>query len=107
MLSCSLASDILPKPTVKIQSASSTFPISTCNMSVTENLRFLLVLLFAGCVAADTGDDFSNNLFSDLAPYVLQPTFLAHVLIASCTQSAGALRRTGHDAIHEPVDGLG
>lgn len=24
--------------------------------------------LITGCLAADSGDDFSNNLFSDLAP---------------------------------------
>jgi hypothetical protein len=40
-------------------------------MSVAENLKFLLAISFAGYVAADPGDDFSNNLFSDLGPYVL------------------------------------
>ncbi|KAK4109369.1 hypothetical protein N656DRAFT_783302 [Canariomyces notabilis] len=37
------------------------------------SLRRLLVgLCFVTCVGADAGDDFSNNLFSDLAPYALQ-----------------------------------
>jgi hypothetical protein len=27
-----------------------------------------LATLVTGCLAADNGDDFSNNLFSDLAP---------------------------------------
>ena len=43
-------------------------------MLIVRNLELLLALLVAGCVAADTGDDFSNNLFSDLAPYVLPST---------------------------------
>lgn len=41
-------------------------------MAATGNLKFLFAILFAGFVAADSGDDFSNNLFSDLAPYVAQ-----------------------------------
>ncbi|KAK1770501.1 ankyrin repeat-containing domain protein [Phialemonium atrogriseum] len=56
-------------------------------MSVTVNLRFLPVLLFAGCVAADTGDDFSNNLFSDLAP--LLALFGERVTMQFMSQSMG------------------
>jgi hypothetical protein len=33
-------------------------------------------LLFLGSVAADSGDDFSNNLFTDLGPY----SFLFYLL---------------------------
>jgi hypothetical protein len=39
-------------------------------MLLADELRFVFVLSFANYVAADSGDDFSNNLFSDLAPYV-------------------------------------
>lgn len=41
---------------------------STVAMSLIISLKLLLVLSFIGLVAADTGDDFINNLFSDLAP---------------------------------------
>jgi hypothetical protein len=37
------------------------------------NLSWLLLgVCFVTCVGADAGDDFSNSLFSDLAPYALQ-----------------------------------
>ena len=36
-------------------------------------LRLLVGVFFVACVGADAGDEFSNNLFSDLAPYVLYP----------------------------------
>jgi len=39
-------------------------------MSAAEQLWFLVGACFVVCVAADPGDDFSNNLFSDLAPCV-------------------------------------
>ncbi|EJT69327.1 hypothetical protein GGTG_12946 [Gaeumannomyces tritici R3-111a-1] len=57
-------------------------------MSAAERLKFLLVLLFAGCVAAaDAGDDFSNNLFSDLAP--LLALFGERVTMQFISQSTG------------------
>ncbi|KAK7421581.1 hypothetical protein QQX98_002048 [Neonectria punicea] len=47
-------------------------------MLATKQLRFLIGAYLITCVAAgDAGDDFSNNLFSDLAPYV-QPSELAN-----------------------------
>ena len=39
----------------------------TNDMSVAWKLAFLAVFP-AACVTGDDGDDFSNNLFSDLAP---------------------------------------
>jgi hypothetical protein len=39
-------------------------------MLAAKQLRLLFGVFFAAFVTADTGDDFSNNLFSDLAPYV-------------------------------------
>ena len=39
-------------------------------MLAAEKLQLLVGLYFVTYVAADTGDDFSNNLFTDLAPYV-------------------------------------
>ncbi|KLU91868.1 hypothetical protein MAPG_10817 [Magnaporthiopsis poae ATCC 64411] len=58
-------------------------------MSAAEKLKFLLVLLlFAGCVAAaDAGDDFSNSLFSDLAP--LLALFGERVTMQFMSQSTG------------------
>ncbi|KAJ2895143.1 hypothetical protein MKZ38_006860 [Zalerion maritima] len=56
-------------------------------MVVAKNLSFLLALLFAGCVAADAGDDFSNNLFSDLAP--LLALFGERVTMQFMSQSMG------------------
>lgn len=41
-------------------------------MLATKPLRLLVGVCLVACVAtADDGDDFSNNLFSDLAPYVI------------------------------------
>jgi hypothetical protein len=40
------------------------------NMLVADKLRLLVGVCIVTTVAADTGDDFSNNLFTDLAPYV-------------------------------------
>lgn len=37
-------------------------------MLAAEQLRLLIGASLVTCVAADSGDDFSNNLFSDLAP---------------------------------------
>ncbi|EQB52360.1 hypothetical protein CGLO_08024 [Colletotrichum gloeosporioides Cg-14] len=37
-------------------------------MSASRKLRLFFILLFARAVSADGGDDFANNLFSDLAP---------------------------------------
>ncbi|KAI6762512.1 hypothetical protein HG530_008492 [Fusarium avenaceum] len=47
----------------------------------------LLLLLFAGCAIADGGDDFSNNLFSDLAP--LLALFGERVAMQFMSQSMG------------------
>lgn len=47
---------------------------SSCpNMLAAKSLRLLVGACFATCVAAVAGDDFSNNLFTDLTPYVPQP----------------------------------
>jgi hypothetical protein len=32
------------------------------------HVAYLLILAGAGCVKADPGDDFANNLFTDLTP---------------------------------------
>jgi hypothetical protein len=37
-------------------------------MSQAPFLLFLVIFLAVGCASADDGNDFSNNLFSDLAP---------------------------------------
>ncbi|CAI0649871.1 unnamed protein product, partial [Colletotrichum noveboracense] len=37
-------------------------------MSVNRKLLLFFILLFARAVSADGGDDFANNLFSDLGP---------------------------------------
>jgi hypothetical protein len=42
------------------------------DMLTAKPLRLLAGASLVGSVAADAGDDFSNNLFSDLAPYVMQ-----------------------------------
>lgn len=34
-----------------------------------HTIVIFLYFLFFGCVLADDGDDFSNNLFTDLGPY--------------------------------------
>jgi hypothetical protein len=36
--------------------------------TVASSRSLLFVVMFAVTVAADDGDDFANNLFSDLAP---------------------------------------
>lgn len=42
-------------------------------MALAWSLRFgFAIILINVTAASDNGDDFSNNLFSDLAPYVLQ-----------------------------------
>ncbi|KAF4334970.1 ankyrin repeat [Fusarium beomiforme] len=46
-----------------------------------------LLLLFVGCATADAGDDFSNNLFSDLAP--LLALFGERVAMQFMSQSMG------------------
>ncbi|KAG5660338.1 hypothetical protein KAF25_002944 [Fusarium avenaceum] len=47
----------------------------------------LLLLLFTGCATADGGDDFSNNMFSDLAP--LLALFGERVAMQFMSQSMG------------------
>lgn len=76
-------------------------------MLATKPLGLLTGACFATCVAAGAGDDFSNNLFSDLAPYVSHLSSTVRILTLRCTQLAGPLRRKGHHAVHEPVYGLG
>ncbi|RYP71470.1 hypothetical protein DL769_004695 [Monosporascus sp. CRB-8-3] len=56
-------------------------------MSVAKNWRIPLALWFAGCVAADGEDDYSNNLFSDLAP--LLALFGERVTMQFMSQSMG------------------
>ncbi|KAH9206686.1 hypothetical protein DL95DRAFT_450718 [Leptodontidium sp. 2 PMI_412] len=56
-------------------------------MSVAGNLKFLFAISLAGYVAADAGDDFSNNLFSDLAP--LLALFGERVTMQFMSQSMG------------------
>ena len=54
--------------------------------------------------AADAGDDFSNNLFSDLAPYAVQAIKIrSSRLLTASIQALGAFRRAVCEAIHEPV----
>jgi hypothetical protein len=38
------------------------------DMLATQQLRLLVGVCVVTCVVAETGDDFSNNLFTDLAP---------------------------------------
>ncbi|GKT57048.1 ankyrin repeat protein [Colletotrichum tofieldiae] len=56
-------------------------------MAITISIQFLFALFFAMCVAADDGDDFSNNLFSDLAP--LLALFGERVTMQFMSQSMG------------------
>ncbi|KAH7013118.1 hypothetical protein EDB80DRAFT_364139 [Ilyonectria destructans] len=57
-------------------------------MAVMGTLKFLLVAVtFAGCAAADNGDDFSNNLLSDLGP--LLALFGEQVTMQFMSQSMG------------------
>ncbi|RYP73985.1 hypothetical protein DL771_003296 [Monosporascus sp. 5C6A] len=60
---------------------------SRLDMLATEPLRLLVGACFATCVAADAGDDFSNNLFSDLAP--LLALFGERVTTQFMSQSMG------------------
>jgi len=39
-------------------------------MLAAKPLQLLIGAYLVTCVGADAGDDFSNNLFTDLAPYV-------------------------------------
>ncbi|KAF2187551.1 hypothetical protein K469DRAFT_628363, partial [Zopfia rhizophila CBS 207.26] len=52
-----------------------------------EPLQLLIGACFATCAAADAGDDFSNNLFSDLAP--LLALFGERVTMQFMSQSTG------------------
>ena len=55
-------------------------------------------------VAADAGDDFSNNLFSDLAPYAVHAIKIrSSMMLTASIQALGAFRRAVCEAIHEPV----
>jgi hypothetical protein len=56
-------------------------------MALAGNRKFLFAVFFAGCLAADSGDDFSNNLFSDLAP--LLALFGERVTMQFMSQSMG------------------
>ncbi|RYP91054.1 hypothetical protein DL770_002827 [Monosporascus sp. CRB-9-2] len=56
-------------------------------MLAAEPLQLLIGACFATCVAADAGDDFSNNLFSDLAP--LLALFGERVTTQFMSQSMG------------------
>ncbi|GJC82648.1 hypothetical protein ColLi_05486 [Colletotrichum liriopes] len=60
-------------------------------MAITIRIQFLFAIFFAMCVtmcvAADDGDDFSNNLFSDLAP--LLALFGERVTMQFMSQSMG------------------
>ncbi|CAM1508997.1 Fc.00g027360.m01.CDS01 [Cosmosporella sp. VM-42] len=57
-------------------------------MTFPANLKFLLAIFFtAGVGAADSGDDFSNNVFSDLAP--LLALFGERVVMQFMSQSMG------------------
>ncbi|KAJ4167385.1 hypothetical protein NW754_011200 [Fusarium falciforme] len=56
-------------------------------MLAAEQLRLLVGVCFVTCVAADAGDDFSNNLFSDLAP--LLALFGERVTMQFMSQSMG------------------
>ena len=54
--------------------------------------------------AADAGDDFSNNLFSDLAPYAMPVIKLrSSAMLTASIQALGAFRGAVCEAIHEPV----
>ncbi|KAJ4077796.1 hypothetical protein NW761_012114 [Fusarium oxysporum] len=56
-------------------------------MLAAEQLRLLVGVCFVTCVTADAGDDFSNNLFSDLAP--LLALFGERVTMQFMSQSMG------------------
>ncbi|KAH8680168.1 hypothetical protein BGZ61DRAFT_550873 [Ilyonectria robusta] len=56
-------------------------------MFINTHLNVLLAVSLIGSVAADTGDDFSNNLFSDLAP--LLALFGERVTMQFMSQSMG------------------
>ncbi|RYP78165.1 hypothetical protein DL769_003246 [Monosporascus sp. CRB-8-3] len=64
------------------------FPLSHPKMLAAEQLRLLVRVCFATCVAAaDAGDDFSNNLFTDLGP--LLALFGERVTTQFMSQSTG------------------
>lgn len=71
--------------------------------------HLVVAAYFVTRVVADAGDDFSNNLFSDLAPSVSQLLFniAVRMLTVCSSQPAGALRRAGHHAVYESIHGLG
>ncbi|KAG8407463.1 hypothetical protein J3459_018475 [Metarhizium acridum] len=56
-------------------------------MSAAWKFALLIVITFAATSAADSGDDFSNNLFSDLAP--LLAVFRERVTMQFMSQSTG------------------
>ena len=64
----------------------------------------LAIAWAAPTAAADAGDDYSNNLFTDLAPYAI-PRIKLHssAMLISPTQALGAFRRAVRQTIHEPV----
>jgi hypothetical protein len=52
-------------------------------------------------VAADSGDDFSNNLFSDIAPYVHFGRLIGCLI--DYEQAVVTFRRTIRKTVHERV----
>ena len=65
----------------------------------------VLAIAWVGpAAAADAGDDFSNNLFSDLAPYATPVIKLrSNVMLISSVQALSAFRRAVCQTVHEPV----
>lgn len=54
------------------------------DMLTIQPVNFILVISLAACAVADDGDDFSNNLISDLAPWVLRISCMRPVLLILC-----------------------
>lgn len=54
----------------------------------------MLLACLAQCVSADAGNDFSNNLFSDLAPYVPVPVPGISTYLATCSKEMGEKKIT-------------
>ena len=42
-------------------------------LTTADLLRLIVGVCFVTCIGADAGDEFSNNLFSEMAPCVLHP----------------------------------
>jgi hypothetical protein len=61
-----------------------------------SSLYFAAIAAFigTGVIAGDNGDEFSNNLFTDLAPYVIRPLaeYILTIYTGYCNSLGNGLR---------------